>query len=68
MSIYNHNQLPLKVDHVPFDFVSHYLIREEKQIKMKRKLINKKLTNEMDNLHVRLTFNLGKINKIFYYS
>ena len=22
----------------------------------------------MDNLHVRLTFNLGKTNKIFYYS
>ena len=22
----------------------------------------------MDNLHVRLTFNLGKTNKMFYYS
>ena len=22
----------------------------------------------MDNLHARLTFNLGKTNKIFYYS
>ena len=48
------------------------------QIFLRLKTLNQRISKEMnnghhskfamDNLHVRLTFNLGKTNEIFYYS